>query len=109
MWNLGIAIFPAFKSKENWASVAERGGYPVPALLKSSPQAAVDRNEIFAGYTQTYLERDLRDLAAVDSLVDFQRLMRAVCLRLGDGTQSDRIGTRYRHAAYLGSTVLEPA
>ena len=36
-----------------------------------------------SAYTQTYLERDLRDLAAVDSLVDFQRLMRAICLRVG--------------------------
>jgi hypothetical protein len=43
--------------------------------------AAADRQEIFAGYTQTYLERDLRDLAAIDNLYDFQRLMRAACLR----------------------------
>ena len=68
---------------ERWSALAERGGYPLPALLKSTRHAAADRSEIFAGYTQTYLERDLRDLAAVDSLADFQRLMRALCLRLG--------------------------
>ncbi len=42
------------------------------------------RRQWFAGYTQTYLERDLRDLSVVASLVDFRRLMRAACLRLGN-------------------------
>jgi predicted AAA+ superfamily ATPase len=68
---------------EHWEQLATRGGYPVPALLKSTPQSDHDRSELFAAYTQTYLERDLRDLAAVDSLIDFQRLMRAICLRVG--------------------------
>jgi predicted AAA+ superfamily ATPase len=69
--------------KESWQLLAARGGYPVPALLNPAQHSDPGRSELFAGYTQTYLERDLRDLAAVDSLVDFQRLMRAVCLRLG--------------------------
>lgn len=69
--------------RESWQILAARGGYPTPALLNPAQPADPDRSELFAGYTQTYLERDLRDLAAVDSLVDFQRLMRAVCLRLG--------------------------
>jgi len=68
---------------EPWQSLAARGGYPAPALLNSGQHTNADRQELFAGYTQTYLERDLRDLAAIDSLVDFQRLMRAICLRLG--------------------------
>ncbi|HMN44182.1 MAG TPA: ATP-binding protein [Povalibacter sp.] len=68
---------------EAWQTLASRGGYPAPALLNPTQAADPDRAELFAGYAQTYLERDLRDLAAVDSLVDFQRLMRAVCLRLG--------------------------
>ncbi len=37
----------------------------------------------FAGYAQTYLERDLREIVSVSSLPDFRRLMRACCLRLG--------------------------
>ena len=32
---------------------------------------------------RTYLERDLQDLAAIDNLIDFRRLMRAACHRLG--------------------------
>ena len=35
------------------------------------------------GYVRTYLERDLQTLASVDNLVDFRRLMRAACLRIG--------------------------
>ena len=38
----------------------------------------------FTGYTQTYLERDSQELRGVSSLVDFRRLMRATCLRLGN-------------------------
>lgn len=69
--------------REHWRLLAARGGYPAPALLNPTQPADPDRHELFAGYAQTYLERDLRELAAVDSLIDFQRLMRAVCLRLG--------------------------
>ncbi len=35
------------------------------------------------GYTRTYLERDLRTLSQVDSLVDFRRLMQTTALRTG--------------------------
>lgn len=68
---------------EPWERLAVRGGYPVPALQYPGEHQAGARRELFTGYTQTYLERDLRDLAAIDSLYDFQRLMRAVCLRVG--------------------------
>jgi hypothetical protein len=37
----------------------------------------------FSGYVQTYLERDLQALRAVENLADFRRLMRAACVRLG--------------------------
>ena len=68
---------------ERWEALAARGGYPAPALLNPMQPFDAGRAELFAGYTQTYLERDLRDLAAIDNLADFQRLMRALCLRLG--------------------------
>jgi predicted AAA+ superfamily ATPase len=69
--------------RERWQDLAARGGYPGAALLKQTRSSDRDREEIFTGYTQTYLERDLRDLAAIDNIYDFQRLMRASCLRLG--------------------------
>lgn len=60
-----------------------RDGYPQAALIGVAEAANSERNEIFSGYTQTYLERDLHDLAAIDNLPDFQRLMRTACRRLG--------------------------
>lgn len=67
--------------KEKWEDVALRGGYPVPALQTTD---ANERTAWLAGYEKTYLERDLQDIANVSSLIDFRRLMRAVCLRLGN-------------------------
>jgi len=69
---------------EDWRELARRGGYPQPALEYPEIDQSADRAELFAGYTQAYLERDLRDLASIDSLYDFQRLMRAVCQRIGN-------------------------
>ncbi len=65
---------------EDWRALARRGGFPVPALELPSEGA---RATWFEGYVRTYLERDLRDLANVQSLPDFRRLMRAAALRTG--------------------------
>lgn len=56
----------------DWEPWVSSGGFP-DAL--QAPDAAA-RSLWFAGYVQTYLERDLRQLSNVGSLVDFQRLMR---------------------------------
>jgi predicted AAA+ superfamily ATPase len=65
----------------DWKARASCGGYPTPATaLRNGEQRAL----WFSGFTQTYLERDLRDLARIESLVEFRRLMRAACLRLGN-------------------------
>jgi uncharacterized protein len=65
---------------EAWQELAHRGGYPTPSHEMDS---TAPREEWFRGYVRTYLERDLQDLSAIDNLVDFRRLMRAACLRLG--------------------------
>ena len=65
---------------EPWQAVALRGGYPVPA---HELERAEQRGEWFAAYAATYLERDLRQLSAVERLADMRRLMTAICLRLG--------------------------
>ena len=65
---------------EDWRSFARRGGFPVPAIH----QTTVEERQIwFNGYMQTYLERDLQQLSVISALPDFQRLVRAICLRLG--------------------------
>ena len=73
---IGDQIAPA----EPWADLALRGGYP-PAAVELVGNA--ERAVWFDGYASTYLERDLRDLAAVDRITEFRRLMIAVCLRIG--------------------------
>lgn len=67
--------------RADWREEARLGGYPTPALELAE---AATRATWFHGYVQTYLERDLRDHAAIDALVDFRRLMRAACLRIGN-------------------------
>jgi predicted AAA+ superfamily ATPase len=74
---------------DDWREVVRRGGYPVPAHhLRRAPERALWHS----GYTQTYLERDLRDLSSVDSLPSFRRLMRAACLRIGNLVNQTELG-----------------
>jgi predicted AAA+ superfamily ATPase len=63
----------------DWPQWLLRGGFP-PALQIASE---TDRGLWFAAYVQTYLERDLRQLSAVSSLPDFQRLMMLAAQRTG--------------------------
>jgi uncharacterized protein len=66
---------------DRWQNLAQRGGYPVPALHLDDSEK---RRWWFDGYTRTYLERDLQDLSNISSLADFRRLMRAAALRTGN-------------------------
>jgi hypothetical protein len=63
----------------DWPTWLLRGGFP-PALEIVSE---MDRGLWFSAYVQTYLERDLRQLSAVSSLPDFQRLMMLAAQRTG--------------------------
>jgi len=76
-------------ARADWRRLARAGGYPTVAHALDDDGA---RTQWFAGYTQTYLERDLRELSAVASLVAFRRLMRAVCLRLGNLVNQTELG-----------------
>jgi len=50
-----------------------RGGFPEVTLNK-----AINPELWFAGYLQTYLERDVRQLRQIGSLVDFQRFLQLI-------------------------------
>jgi predicted AAA+ superfamily ATPase len=76
-------------SSESWADLARRGGYPTPAHELQDDAA---RTLWFSAYVSTYLERDLQELSVVASLVDFRRLMRAACLRLGQVVNQTELG-----------------
>ena len=72
-----------------WRDEVRRGGYPTPAVeLESSDARAL----WFDGYLRTYLERDLQTMASIGNLVDFRRLMRAACLRLGSVVNQAELG-----------------
>jgi predicted AAA+ superfamily ATPase len=63
----------------DWPAWLLRGGYP-PALAIADHG---DRALWYSAYVQTYLERDLRQLSAVSSLPDFQRVMALAAHRTG--------------------------
>ena len=74
---------------EDWQALARRGGFPFPA---AHMQEVGERAIWFEGYVRTYLERDLASLSAVASLPDFRRLMRTICLRLGQPANQSALG-----------------
>jgi len=74
---------------EDWRRAAALGGLPVPSSHLSNEE---DRSLWFSGYVQTYLERDLQVLRAVENLPDFRRLMRAACLRIGNLINQTELG-----------------
>ena len=74
---------------EDWRVAARRGGFPDPAVHIESDAG---RSIWFDGYIQTYLERDLATLSSVASLVDFRRLARAACLRVGQIVNQTEMG-----------------
>lgn len=96
---------------EDWPALARRGGLPVPALELDTAEA---RATWFEGYVHTYLERDLRDLAAVQDLAAFRRLMRAAALRTGGLLNQAELGrdvglpstTVQRHLGLLETSHL---
>jgi predicted AAA+ superfamily ATPase len=77
-WRAVLAAAPG--NEEDWRTAVRLGGLPVPAHDLPDFEA---RALWFSGYVQTYLERDLQALRAVENLPDFRRLMRAACLRIG--------------------------
>ena len=74
---------------EDWSTCARRGGFPFPAVHLATPE---ERAIWFAGYVQTYIERDLQALSSIAALPDFRRLMRAACLRLGSPVNQSDLG-----------------
>jgi predicted AAA+ superfamily ATPase len=108
-WAAALSDAPALPA--DWTDLAQHGGFPVPALELTTPTS---RAAWFDGYVRTYLERDLRELAAVQSLPDFRRLMRAAALRTGNLLNQAELGrdvglptaTVQRHLGLLETSHL---
>lgn len=63
----------------DWRTAAIHGGFP-PAAYSATD---IDRQLWFENYVQTYVERDLRDLAQIGDLSAFVRLAKLAFLRTG--------------------------
>ncbi len=63
----------------DWRQAVLAGGFP-SAALAGDP---TDRHLWFEGYVDTYVQRDLRDLAQVGDLAAFVRFMRLTAMRTG--------------------------
>lgn len=66
-------------SPGDWKSWTIRGGLPPVLQLEND----AERSIWLSGYIQTYIERDLRQLANISNLIDFQRIMRLATNRVG--------------------------
>ncbi len=77
-----IKRLPKPKMEDSRPRIIEQittGGYPPVVLMKSQRS----RQEWFSSYRQTYLERDLRNLRAIENIPDFNRLLSLAALRTG--------------------------
>jgi len=61
-----------------------RGGFPE---LHANPD--IDHVAFYNSYLATYLERDVRSLANVESLRDFERFLRSCAIRSANSTMAD--------------------
>ncbi|MGH8136645.1 MAG: ATP-binding protein [Steroidobacteraceae bacterium] len=77
--------------RASWQTSSAIGGFPEVAV-DGNGLGAAERILWFDGYITTYLERDLRDLAAVADLGDFQRVMQAAALRIGNLLNQSELG-----------------
>jgi len=74
--------------RDSWRDLVRLGGFPEPALAPTD----FPIGQWTSAYIQTYLNRDLRDLAELGSTVDFHRLMQAAVVRLGSLTNQTQLG-----------------
>lgn len=84
----------------------------MPALLRFDTAQAV--LQWWEGYLATYLERDLRQLSQIESLVDFRRVMQLLALRTGQLLNQSEVArdaglsqpTTHRYINLLEATYL---
>jgi len=77
-----LKAYPQTASKDYKTQLIEtilRGGYPPASLMDSE----VARRQWFSSYRQTYIERDLLNIKAIENLPDFNRLISLTALRSG--------------------------
>jgi uncharacterized protein len=77
---------PSFKCEELRLSLLD----PVPVMLKGFMPSLLTLTEgrdvllWWEGYIKTYLERDVRELSQIESLIDFKRVLDSIAVRTGN-------------------------
>ena len=65
--------------RENWRDFAQRGGYPQLVSASNPSKRTSWRQE----YIESYLDRDLPHISAIENPAEFLRLMKVACRQLG--------------------------
>ena len=73
-----------------WQHLQQYGGYPV---LTDERRSDEDRRQWLRDYVRTYLERDVRDLAAMQDLEPYRRLQQTIALQTGSLCNMSSIAT----------------
>jgi len=66
-------------AREAWDRIAADGAMPAPSF--HADWSPTDRREWLEDYVRTYLQRDLADVARIEHMEPFVRLLRLACLR----------------------------
>ena len=75
-------------SREDFLSRILGGGYPEPSLAKKVSH----RDRWFKSYRKTYVERDIREISAIERVPDFNRLMTMAAARTGQALNLSDLG-----------------
>jgi hypothetical protein len=85
---------------EAWDRILHEGAMPAPSFYDDwSPD---DRREWLEDYVRTYLQRDLADVARIEHMEPFVRLLRLACLRTAQTANWSDLG---REAGVSGPSV----
>lgn len=74
-----------------WNHYLKFGGYPA---LVNEERSTKDKYEWLAGYVRTYLERDVRDLAAINDLEPYTKLQKVLALQTGSLCNISSLSTK---------------
>lgn len=77
-WLKGLAAVGKYEDKTSLSELLLRGNYPEIAT-----KGSVDRQLWCGSYVSTYLERDVRSLAQIGDLSQFERFLRLCAIRTG--------------------------
>jgi predicted AAA+ superfamily ATPase len=104
------AFLPRFFAEPRLHRAAATPLRPEDVLAGGLPPVALrqvhDRELWFRGFVQTYLERDVRDLAQIADLAAFRRFLQLVALRTGQVLNASELGRDAQQSATTASRWL---